>query len=59
MTLGEAAKLINCSEQTMRVYADKGRIDSTRIGPRGWRLFERTKVEAFAEAAAVDADAKG
>lgn len=45
LTLGQAAKRLHVSEQTMRTYADTGKVPCLKIGERGWRVFRPEDVD--------------
>jgi excisionase family DNA binding protein len=42
-----AAKILNCAESTIRLWADQGRLPHLRL-PSGIRVFERADVERLA-----------
>lgn len=47
LTASEAARVLRLSVQTVREWADSGRLPSTRTAA-GWRLFERCDIERIA-----------
>lgn len=48
LTVGEAAKLLDRSTDTVRAYADHGKLKSLRT-QRGQRLFVMSDVQQFAK----------
>lgn len=44
LTVTEAAQLIGCSGQRIRVLATAARIKSIKVGPRAW-LIDRSEAE--------------
>jgi len=49
MSLGEAAFCLKISPMTLRHYADRKLIFSTRNGVSGWRRFHPAEVERFSK----------
>ncbi|MEO8076715.1 MAG: helix-turn-helix domain-containing protein [Acidobacteriota bacterium] len=47
LTASEAGRVLDKSVQTVRVWADSGKLPSTRTAG-GWRLFRRADVERLA-----------
>jgi excisionase family DNA binding protein len=47
MTPSQVARMLNVSADTVRAWADSGRLDCIRTSA-GHRLFKRDEVEAFA-----------
>ena len=47
LTTGDVAQLIGVPANTVRYWADKGMLQSHRIGPRGDRRFQRQEIEDF------------
>ena len=55
ITIGEAARILLCSEATVRAMADKGDLGAVVKVGRGTRLLDRAAVESRA---AIRADPK-
>jgi MerR family transcriptional regulator, copper efflux regulator len=45
--VAEAARILGVSQNTIRSWAEKGKIPSTRNPVNGYRLFLRDDLEAF------------
>jgi len=54
--IGQAAELLGVSADTVRRWADAGRL-AARVGPRGQRLFEGAELARFARELAGEAPA--
>ncbi len=48
LTLGETARILVASQELVRRLGDSGTLRMIRVGPTGWRLFERRDVERLA-----------
>ena len=56
--IAEAARILGVSQNTLRSWADDGRIP-VRVNPaNGYRLFNRTDLEAFLKRVAEPTDRK-
>lgn len=47
LTIGEAARLVGVSVDTLRRWAKAGHVPQERVGPGGHRRFRRADVEAL------------
>ncbi len=47
VTSREAADILCVTRETVWRWETKGRLRSIRVGPRGWRKYRRTDVEAL------------
>ena len=47
LTPSQAAKLLNIDVNTLRRWANKGVLESYRVGPRGDRRFTQRDIERF------------
>jgi excisionase family DNA binding protein len=47
LTASEAARILNKSVQTVREWADQGRLPMVRTAA-GWRMFDRQEIERIA-----------
>jgi excisionase family DNA binding protein len=45
--IAEAARLLGVSQNTLRLWADAGKVKVHRNPANGYRLFKRTELEAF------------
>lgn len=50
--IAEAAKILGVAENTLRTWADEGKISATRNPANGYRLFRKQDLAAFLEKAA-------
>lgn len=57
-TIGQAARLLGVSQETVRRWADKGRLAADRDGS-GNRVIDGVALAAFVRARAVEPDAGG
>ncbi len=48
LTISEAARVLGVSAQTVRVWADSGKLPTTRTEAGSMRLFQRNDVESYA-----------
>ena len=54
--VAEAADILGISPNTLRAWAEKGKIPSTRNPVNGYRLFQRTDLEEFLKGIKNDLD---
>lgn len=45
--IAEAARLLGVSQNTLRLWADTGKVKVHRNPANGYRLFKRSELEAF------------
>lgn len=45
--VAEAARILGVSQNTVRAWAEKGKIPSTRNPANGYRFFQRSDLEDF------------
>lgn len=51
--VAEAAEILGVSHNTLRAWAEDGRVPMYRNPANGWRLFRRSDLEAFLRQAAT------
>ncbi len=56
VTTGEAARLLDVSDQTIRRYIADGTIPAVRLQDDAWYKIERTKLEEFARSRGITLD---
>ena len=47
LTTGDVARRLGVPSNTVRYWADRGLLESSRIGPRGDRRFRREDINSF------------
>ena len=47
VTIAEAARLVGVAQNTLRAWADAGKVNVHRNPANGYRLFKRSELEAF------------
>jgi excisionase family DNA binding protein len=47
LTIADAARIVGVSQNTLRLWAESGKVPVRRNPANGYRLFRRTDLEAF------------
>lgn len=47
LKIAEAARILGCSQTTLRAWADAGHVPAYRNPANGYRLFSRSDLDAF------------
>ena len=47
VTIAEASRLVGVAQNTLRAWADAGKVNVHRNPATGYRLFKRSELEAF------------
>lgn len=56
LTSGEVARLLGCSNYWVNILINKGKIQTHRIGGKGWHRVRAASLEQYAEAHGVVLD---